>query len=80
MAYINGTKYFYSKPDLVLDVAVKGLVNIFDACKKYNIKEIYLFQLEVYQTPAKIPTDEAESLKIPDIMNKIFLWWRKNSH
>ena len=41
MAYINGTKYFYSKPELVLDVAVKGLVNIFDACKTYNIKEIY---------------------------------------
>ena len=70
LAYINGTKYFYSKPDLVLDVAVKGLVNIFDACKKYNIKEIYLASSsEVYQTPAKIPTDEAESLKIPDIMN-----------
>ena len=70
LAYINGTKYFYSKPDLVLDVAVKGLVNIFDACKKYNIKEIYLASSsEVYQTPAKIPTDESESLKIPDIMN-----------
>ena len=30
LAYINGTKYFYSKPDLVLDVAVKGLINVFD--------------------------------------------------
>ena len=26
LAYINGTKYFYSKPDLVLDIAVKGIV------------------------------------------------------
>ena len=70
LAYINGTKYFYSKPELVLDVAVKGLVNIFDACKTYNIKEIYLASSsEVYQTPARIPTNEAESLKIPDIMN-----------
>ena len=24
LAYVNGTKYFYSKPILVLDVAVKG--------------------------------------------------------
>ena len=70
LAYINGTKYFYSKPELVLDVAVKGLVNIFDACKKYKVKEIYLASSsEVYQTPAKIPTNEAESLKVPDIMN-----------
>ena len=38
LAYINGTKYFYSKPELVLDVATKGLVNIFDAAKKYKIK------------------------------------------
>ena len=70
LAYINGTKYFYSKPELVLDVAVKGLVNIFDACKKYKVKEIYLASSsEVYQTPARIPTNETESLKIPDIMN-----------
>ena len=70
LAYINGTKYFYSKPDIVLDVAIKGLVNVFDACKKYKIKEIYLASSsEVYQTPNKIPTDENESLKIPDIKN-----------
>ena len=30
LAYINGTKYFYSKPIEVLDVAVKGIVNILD--------------------------------------------------
>ena len=70
LAYINGTKYFYSKPDIVLDVAIKGLVNVFDACKKYKIKEMYLASSsEVYQTPNKIPTDENESLKIPDIRN-----------
>ena len=32
LAYINGTKYFYTKPDLVLDVAIKGLTNILDGC------------------------------------------------
>jgi len=70
LAYINGTKFFYKKPDLILDVAVKGLVNIFDGCIKYKIKELYLASSsEVYQTPVKIPTDESEPLKIPNIYN-----------
>ena len=70
LAYINGTKFFYSKPDLVLEVAVKGIVNVFDACIKNNVKELYLASSsEVYQTPIKVPTDETEMLKIPDIHN-----------
>jgi len=70
LAYINGTKYFYSKPVLILDIAVKGIVNIMQACIKKKIKQIYLASSsEVYQTPNKIPTSESESLKIPDIYN-----------
>lgn len=70
LAYINGTKYFYSNPDLVLDVATKGLINIFDLCIKNKIKDLYLASSsEVYQNPLKIPTDEKEILKIPDILN-----------
>ncbi len=70
LAYINGTRYFYEKPDVILDVAIKGLINVFDGCKKYKIKELYLASSsEVYQTPLKIPTDENEMLKIPDIYN-----------
>ncbi len=70
LAYINGTKYFYSKPAEILDVAVKGMVNIIDGCIKNNIKELYLASSsEVYQTPDNIPTDEKASLKIPDIYN-----------
>ena len=70
LAYINGTKYFYSKPDLVLDVAIKGLINIFDICLAKRIKEFYLASSsEVYQTPLKIPTKEDESLKVPDVFN-----------
>jgi len=70
LAYINGTKFFYEKPELILDVAVKGLINILDGCIKYKIKELYLASSsEVYQTPIKIPTDENESLKIPDVYN-----------
>jgi len=70
LAYVNGTKYFYSKPVLVLDIAVKGILNVFEACIKNKVKELYLASSsEVYQTPKKIPTDENESLKIPDIFN-----------
>ena len=70
LAYINGTKHFYEKPDLVLDVAIKGLINLFDGCKKFKIKELYLASSsEVYQTPNRIPTTEEEMLKIPNIYN-----------
>ena len=70
LAYINGTKYFYSNPVLILDVAVKGIINVIEACIKNKVKELYLASSsEVYQTPNKIPTDEYESLKIPNIFN-----------
>ena len=70
LAYINGTKYFYTKPVLTLDIAMKGIINVIDLCIKNKIKELYLASSsEVYQTPDKIPTDETEPLRIPDIFN-----------
>jgi len=70
LAYVNGTRYFYSKPVLVLDIAIKGIINIIEGCIANNVKELYLASSsEVYQTPTKTPTDETESLKIPNIFN-----------
>ena len=70
LAYINGTKLFYTMPYEILEIATKGMTNILDACKKNNVKELFLASSsEVYQTPLKIPTDEKEMLKIPDIYN-----------
>ena len=70
LAYINGTKYFYTKPILTLDIAMKGIINVIDLCIKNKVKELYLASSsEVYQTPIKIPTDEKEPLKIPNIFN-----------
>ena len=70
LAYINGTKYFYTKPILTLDIAMKGIINVIDLCIKNKVKELYLASSsEVYQTPDKIPTDEKEPLRIPDIFN-----------
>ena len=70
LAYVNGTKFFYKKPYEILDIAVNGLVNILEFCKVKKVKNFYLASSsEVYQNPNKIPTDEAEMLKIPNIYN-----------
>ena len=70
LAAINGTRFFYEKPDQVLNVACKGIINILDVAKKLKIKNIFLASSsEVYQLPNKIPTDETEPIKIPDILN-----------
>jgi len=70
LAYVNGTKYFYKHPVKILDIAIKGILNVLESCIANNIKELYLASSsEVYQTPNKIPTDENETLKIPDVYN-----------
>ena len=69
-AFINGTEFFYTKPDLVLDVAVRGMINVLDACDQYNVRELVVASSsEVYQTPPQIPTDETAPLSIPDPLN-----------
>jgi nucleoside-diphosphate-sugar epimerase len=70
LAYINGTKFFYERPIEVLNVGVKGIFNILEICKDYNVKNFFLASSsEVYQTPQKIPTDENEMLKVPNVYN-----------
>ena len=70
LAYVNGTEYFYKKPFEILDIAINGLINILEFCKKKKVKKFYLASSsEVYQNPSKIPTDEKEMLKIPNINN-----------
>lgn len=70
LAYINGTEYFYKFPELVLEVGVKGMVNVVDGCIKENVKELILASSsEVYQTAQKVPTDESATMTIPDPLN-----------
>jgi UDP-glucose 4-epimerase len=70
LAYINGTEFFYSKPELVLEVAVKGMINVLDACKEHGVRELVLASSsEVYQDPPRIPTSEDVPLSIPDPTN-----------
>ncbi len=70
LAYINGTENFYRKPYEVLDIAVKGMINIIDCMSINNINELILASSsEVYQQPSIVPTDEKIPLYIPDIFN-----------
>jgi nucleoside-diphosphate-sugar epimerase len=70
LAFVNGTEFFYTQPDLVLDVGVRGMVNVIDSCRKHGIGTLLLASSsEVYQTPPKIPTDESAPLSIPDPLN-----------
>jgi len=70
LAFINGTRWFYSHPELVLDVGVRGMLNVLDACMKRGVGELVLASSsEVYQTPPRVPTDETVPLTIPDPHN-----------
>lgn len=70
LAFINGTEFFYSMPEQVLDTGVKGMINVIDACIKHNVSELVLASSsEVYQTPPQIPTAEDAPLIIPDVFN-----------
>ena len=42
LAYINGTEYFYSMPEFVLDVAVVGMTNILKGAIAGRVKEFIL--------------------------------------
>ncbi len=70
LAYVNGTEFFYTKPELILEVAVKGMMNVIDACLVNQVPELVLASSsEVYQTPPRVPTDETAPLIVPDVLN-----------
>lgn len=70
LAFINGTEFFYTKPELVLDVGVGGMMSVIHGCLAASVPELLLMSSsEVYQTPPAIPTPEGVPLVIPDSMN-----------
>ena len=70
LAYVNGTEFFYKRPQLVLDVGVRGMLNVLDSCLTNHIGELILASSsEVYQTPDVIPTPENVPLTVPDPFN-----------
>ena len=70
LAFINGTRYFYEQPVLVLDVGVRGTLNVLESAVEQGVREfVYASSSEVYQTPARVPTDESIPMMIPDPRN-----------
>lgn len=70
LAFVNGTRFFYEFPELVLEVGVKGMMNILDSCKENNITDLILASSsEVYQSPEQVPTSEEVPLIVPDLLN-----------
>jgi nucleoside-diphosphate-sugar epimerase len=70
LAYVNGTQWFYREPELVLDVGIRGILNIVGACRSEAVGDLIVASSsEVYQTPDQIPTDEAVPLTVPDVLN-----------
>lgn len=70
LAAVNGTRHFYERPELVLEVAVRGMLNVLDACRAHSVGDLVVFSSsEAYQTPPRVPTPEAVPLVVPDVLN-----------
>jgi dTDP-glucose 4,6-dehydratase/UDP-glucose 4-epimerase len=70
LAAVNGTRHFYEKPELVLDVGVRGMLTVLDACRAEGVGNLVLASSsEAYQTPPVVPTPETVPLVVPDVLN-----------
>ena len=70
LAAINGTENFYKRPELVLDVGLRGALAVVNACQKADVPDLVVASsAEVYQTPAIVPTPETIPLMLPDSLN-----------
>ncbi len=70
LAAINGTENFYKRPELVLDVGIRGAIAVVNACRSAGVPDLVLASTaEVYQTPLVVPTPETIALMLPDSLN-----------
>lgn len=72
LAYLQGTQTFYANPREVLDVAVRGMTNVLEACRCAGTGELMLVSSsEAYQIPPEgmVPTPEEVPLSVPDGLN-----------
>jgi nucleoside-diphosphate-sugar epimerase len=69
-AYLQGTQTFYAEPRQVLDVAVRGMLNVLSACEATGCGDLLLVSSsEAYQVASIVPTPEAIPLTVPDPLN-----------
>jgi UDP-glucose 4-epimerase len=70
LAAINGTENFYKRPELVLDVGIRGALAVVNAARTAGVPDLVVASTaEVYQTPAIVPTPETIPLTLPDSLN-----------
>lgn len=70
LAAVNGTENFYTRPELVLDVGLRGALAVVEACQRADVPDLVMASsAEVYQTAAQVPTDESVALMLPDSLN-----------
>ena len=70
LAAINGTENFYKRPELVLDVGLRGALAVVNAGRTAEVPDLVVASTaEVYQTPAVVPTPETIPLMLPDSLN-----------
>jgi UDP-glucose 4-epimerase len=70
LAAINGTENFYKRPELVLDVGLRGALAVVNAGRNAGVADLVVASsAEVYQTPSVVPTSETIPLMLPDSLN-----------
>lgn len=70
LAYLQGTQTFYANPREVLDVALRGMLSVLDACAQTGCGDLLLVSSsEAYQVAPVVPTPEAVPLSVPDPLN-----------
>jgi dTDP-glucose 4,6-dehydratase/UDP-glucose 4-epimerase len=73
LAYVNGTQTFYAEPRQVLDVAIRGMLNVLTACEATGCGELFLVSSsEAYQIAGVVPTPETIALTVPAVLNPRF--------
>jgi nucleoside-diphosphate-sugar epimerase len=70
LAAIQGTGNFYELPDRVLDVNLRGTLNVAEACAAEGVgRLVFASSSEVYGEPGLFPTPEEHPLSVPDPRN-----------
>ncbi len=70
LAALNGSENFYSQPQLVLDIGVRGMLAVLDACERAKVRQLLVASSsEAYQSAARFPTPEDVPLVVPDVHN-----------
>jgi nucleoside-diphosphate-sugar epimerase len=70
LAAVQGTRNFYEIPDAVLDVNLRGVLNVAQACSVEDVPRlVFSSSSEVYGIPSEFPTPESAPLVVPDPTN-----------